>query len=251
MLLVPDCSDSDEFSGWVFGSLMMPTLAQRVWPSRRRPRFGDDTARRSRPSVDERVTQGGGVVAEFADLGGFLVDEREHRVAFGVDGRHDGPVLEQRVGATLGDECGERVGIDVVIPHVEVDARRVATSDLEPVDRRERLLCHEIGTDGATSGASRPASASTSRAVRKRSLRIAHSTSASSISSAFAASSRAPDRLAPFASSSASRSAAEGVEPIEPVGQCSRRARADRAGRGRRGDHAVRRRPRRRTSSRR
>ena len=76
-----DCSSSSLLSGCVLGSEMMPTLAQRVWPS-------TDTAGirgRDRPTQqvvgDDRRPQRRRVVAEFTDLGGRLVHEREHLAA--------------------------------------------------------------------------------------------------------------------------------------------------------------------------
>ena len=83
--------------------------------------------------------QRGGVVAEFADLGGRLVHERQARP--GVD---DGARLEQRVGAAFGNERGERLGFDVVAPDEHVQAGRVTPAHLEPVDRGERLLHGEV-----------------------------------------------------------------------------------------------------------
>ncbi len=87
----------------------------------------------------QRPSQRGGVVAEFTDLGGRLVHERDALV-----GLHDGAGLEQWVGAALGDEGGQRAGLDVVTPHEHVEASRVTASHLEPVDRRERLLHRQI-----------------------------------------------------------------------------------------------------------
>ena len=87
----------------------------------------------------QRTAQGGGVVAEFSDLGSGLVHEREALV-----GLHDRSGLEQRVGAAVGDECGQRIGLDVVAPYEHVEPSGVAASYFEPVDRRERLLHGEV-----------------------------------------------------------------------------------------------------------
>ena len=92
----------------------------------------------------ERRAECCGVVAELADLGRLLVDERQDRPAVSVVRGDDRPVLEQRVVAALGDERSERVGVEIVIPDVEVDARRVAAADLEAIDRGERLLRDEV-----------------------------------------------------------------------------------------------------------
>ena len=94
--------------------------------------------------VGQRLAERCGVVPEFTNLCRLLVDEGEHRVAFGITGRDDGAVLEERVVAAFVDERSERLGVDVVIPHVEVDARRIPTADLEPINRGKRLLRDEV-----------------------------------------------------------------------------------------------------------
>ena len=93
----PERSASSELSGWVFGSLMMPTLAHRVWPISAARACGDDTARRSSASADKRRSERRGVVAEFADLGGLFVDEGEHRPAVGIAWSQR-PIRSRRAG---------------------------------------------------------------------------------------------------------------------------------------------------------
>ncbi len=90
----------------------------------------------------QRQTECSSVVAEFADLGGRLVDERQ--TSSGID---DGTGLEQRVGATFGDQCAKSFGFDIVAPHEHVESGRVAPAHLETVDRRERLLYCEVATE--------------------------------------------------------------------------------------------------------
>ena len=118
-------------------------------PARVTDQRGLGSRRRHRPAQErvgsERGPQRRRVVAELTDLRGLLVDERQHRPTVGVVRRDDRTVLEERVVAALGDERRERVGIDVVVPDVEVDAGRVATADFEAIDRRERLLGNEVG----------------------------------------------------------------------------------------------------------
>ena len=76
----PGCSISSLLTGWALGSEMMPTLAQRVWPS-------TATWARRRAQGEAQQLVGGdrgahrpGVVAELADLGRRLVDERQRTV---------------------------------------------------------------------------------------------------------------------------------------------------------------------------
>ena len=77
------------------------------------------------------------VVAELADLGCCLVDE--HQL---VAGPANGARAKERIGDPLGDERGELgiVGRDAVAAHGHGDAGGIAPADLEPVERRERLL---------------------------------------------------------------------------------------------------------------
>ena len=77
-------------------------------------------------------------------------------------------------------------GIDVVIPDEHVQPRRVAPAHLEAIDRRQRLLDRQVAAGRLRVPASRPASSPTSRAVRSRSWRIAHSASFRAIRSALA-----------------------------------------------------------------
>ena len=86
---------SSLLTGWALGSEMMPTLAHRVWPSTDEPR-----ARRRQRQVQQAVaadrgTQRGGVVAELADLGRRLVDERQHAVGA------PGPTPDGNSGSSL------------------------------------------------------------------------------------------------------------------------------------------------------
>ena len=87
------------------------------------------------------VAEHPGVVAELTDLGRRLVDERQAA----VDPAHR-PGLVQRIGVAPGQQPGDtRVGlVEPVVPHEQVDAGGVAAADLEPVDRRQRLLDGEV-----------------------------------------------------------------------------------------------------------
>ena len=82
-----------------------------------------------------------GVVAELADLGRRLVHDRQ-----GPAGEAGGAGLEQRVAAALGErgDDGGIVDVEVVVPHEDVDAGRVAAADLHAVDRRQRLLDRQV-----------------------------------------------------------------------------------------------------------
>jgi hypothetical protein len=90
---------------------------------------------------NERPAQCRGVVAQLADLCSCLVDERQTPTR-----AHDGAGLEERIGPAFGDQRVERCGIDVVAPDEDMEARRVASSHFEAVDRRERLLDGEVAT---------------------------------------------------------------------------------------------------------
>ena len=131
-------------SGWQLASLMMPTLAQRVWPSTVSRASGCDSARRRKRIVGDRGAQGAGVVAELADLGGGLVDEAQAPA-----GDAHRAVLEQRIAVALEDRpLHHRIGRrQPVVPHEEVQTGRVATAHLEPVERRQRLLDGQVSGD--------------------------------------------------------------------------------------------------------
>ena len=63
-------------TGWALASEMMPTLAQRVWPSTVDAGRGDAEREVEQPVVADGGPQRRGVVAQLADLGRRLVDER-------------------------------------------------------------------------------------------------------------------------------------------------------------------------------
>ena len=110
------------------------------------PEHGDlDIGRGQRTSQHRILGDGGaehaGVVAELADLGGRLVDERQAA----VDPAHR-LGLVQRIRAPPGQQPGDtRVGfVEPVVPHEQVESGGVAAADLEPVDRRQRPLDGEV-----------------------------------------------------------------------------------------------------------
>ena len=100
--------------------------------------------------VGHRGAQRGGVVAELADLGRGLVDEQQHAV--------DQPdrARGERAVVPLGERPAQDrvVGRDPMTGELDLDAGGVASTDLEPVDRRERLVeAEEHGeARGACSG---------------------------------------------------------------------------------------------------
>ena len=107
----------------------------------------DPRRRRLQRPAEQRIVgqcpaQCRGVVAEFTDLGGSLVHERQ--TAAGVD---DGTGLEQRVGASGGNESCQRLGLDVVAPHEDVETCGIAAAHFESIDRRERLLDREVAAE--------------------------------------------------------------------------------------------------------
>ena len=88
-----------------------------------------------------RGAQHSRVVAELADLGGRLVDERQRR-----PDELRGARLEQRIAGPLGQRGGHRrvIRSEVVVPDEHVDARRIAAAHLHAIDRRQRLLDGEV-----------------------------------------------------------------------------------------------------------
>ena len=131
------CRPPRWLSGWVLGSEMMPTLAQRVWPSTESlaPRRRQGQAQQA--VAADRGAQGGGVVAELADLGRRLVDERQDAV-----GHPDRAGREQRVVAAAGQPAGQLgiVEVEPVVPHEQVQPGRVPPPHLQAVDGRQRQL---------------------------------------------------------------------------------------------------------------
>ena len=99
----PACSSSSLFSGWQLASLMIPTLAHRVWPSTVSRASGCDRASRSKVVVGDRGAQGTRVVAELADLGCRLVHEAQ-----AVTGDAHRAVLEQRIGIAFEQHALQR-----------------------------------------------------------------------------------------------------------------------------------------------
>jgi hypothetical protein len=91
----------------------------------------------------DRGPEVGGVVAQLTDLGRRLVDEPEAA----VDDPH-AAVGEERVRARLDLRRDRSIaGIDAVVVDQHVHAGRVASADLESIDRRERDLDREVGRD--------------------------------------------------------------------------------------------------------
>ncbi|MEI2698657.1 MAG: hypothetical protein V9E94_09985 [Microthrixaceae bacterium] len=84
----------------------------------------------------ERVAQGRGVVAELADLCCCLVDDHQD-VADPTDRtRSEGRIAP---ALDLGSDA-RRIQVQAVSGYLQLQARRVAPPDLEPVQRRERLV---------------------------------------------------------------------------------------------------------------
>ena len=96
-------------------------------------------------------TQGGGVVAQLADLGGRLVDDQQHAV--------DEPdrARRERAVVPLGERTAEDrvVGRDAVAGELHLDAGRVAATDLEAVHRRQGLVEAEQHGEARGTGARR------------------------------------------------------------------------------------------------
>ena len=88
--------------------------------------------------------QGAGVVAEFADFLGRLVHETE---ALASDAHRT--VLEQWICVAFGEHSSyDRVGNrQSVVPYEQVQAGGVATTHLEAIERRQRLLHGQITGD--------------------------------------------------------------------------------------------------------
>ena len=89
------------------------------------------------------------VVTQFTDLGGGLVDEAQAPVH-----DPDGPGREERIPGASGDERRySRVGeVQAVVPHEEVHPGRVATTNLEPVQHRQRLLDEQVALESGRAG---------------------------------------------------------------------------------------------------
>ena len=136
-------SPSSELStGWALGWLMMPTDAQRVWPSTTATACVGRDGQAQQVVGPDGVAQRPGVVAQLADLGGRLVDERQAP----VDRPHRARA-EQRVGGPAPQQPGDGGAVDVeaVVADEHVQAGRVAAPHLEPVDGRQRLLDRRVG----------------------------------------------------------------------------------------------------------
>ena len=93
----------------------------------------------------EGGAQRGGVVAQLADLGRRLVDERQAAVD-----RPDGARPEQRVGGPPVHQLpdGGAVEVEPVVADEDVEAGAVAAPDLEPVDGGQRLLDGHVALGG-------------------------------------------------------------------------------------------------------
>ncbi len=136
-------------SGWALAWEMMPTLAQRVWPSTTASAVGARDGPAQQLVAEDGRAQRPGVVAQLADLGRRLVDEAQ--VAVGRAHRHR---PEERVGGAVGQH-GRHVGrveVETVAPHQQVQAGRVAAPHLEPVEGRQRLLHRGEHRDGGVAG---------------------------------------------------------------------------------------------------
>ncbi len=94
-------------------------------------------------------SEGGGVVAQLADLGRGLVDEREAAV-----GHPHRAGAEGRVGAPLGQHRGHGRAVEVepVSPHQQREPGRVAAPHLEAVEGGEGGLDRGHGLDGGGTG---------------------------------------------------------------------------------------------------
>ena len=116
---------------------------------------GDPGARRGqRPAqegvVHQPLAHHPGVVAELADLGRRLVDDRQAAVD-----ETGGAALVERIGRTGGEGGGDGgVGrVEAVAPDEDVDPGRVAATDLHEVDRRQGLLDRQVSGVGGLAGA--------------------------------------------------------------------------------------------------
>ena len=79
------------------------------------------------------------VVTKLPNLGSCLIDERQR-----VGRRLNGVRLEQWVGAAISEQHGQRFGLNVVAPHVQMHASRIAATHFESIDRRESLLDNQV-----------------------------------------------------------------------------------------------------------
>ena len=155
-----------------------------------------------------------------------------------------GAALEQRVATALGERRGDGrvVGVEVVVPHEDVDAGGVAAADLHAVDRRQRLLDRQVAGEAAWP-APRPARSATARGVRRRSRRSAHRTSRRAIDGGAGPLQLVGVERRP-GPSSASTLGGVGVELVEAGGD--RRHQLVVVGQGEHAGHAVQQRRRRR-----
>jgi len=100
---------------------------------------------------DDRRAHHSRVVAQLADFGRRLVDERP-RIARDAH-RARG---EEAVVVAAAHQCVDSrvIAREAVVPHHHVHAGRVATAHFKPVDRRQRLLNREVCRERAATGAS-------------------------------------------------------------------------------------------------
>jgi hypothetical protein len=154
---------------------MIPTEAQRVWPSTTATAVVGRERQAQQVVRADRVAQHPGVVAQLTDLGRGLVDEAQAA----VDHPHRARA-EQRIGRPLAQHLGDRGAreVEAVVAHEDVDPGRVAAPDLQAVDGGQGLLDRGVALGGAHDG-SLPARSATARAVRVRSRSTAHTASLS------------------------------------------------------------------------
>ena len=236
-------SISSELRGWALGWEMMPTLAQRVWPSTTASTDSEASACLRSGSRDDGLAEGAGVVAQLTDLRRRLVDEAQMTL-----GRPHRERAEERVGRP-GVEHGaqrRRGEIETVAPDEQVEPGAVATANLEPIDGRERLVHGEPHGRRRPDRHPGPPGLVTPSAARRRSRRTAHTASLSAISAALTRSrSGPPSEMS--ASRRRSRPCGLPVEAVDQVGDRRSRAPGSRAAPARRrrpGGGRRRRRPR-------
>ncbi len=230
--LRPAARVRSEFSGWVFGSLMMPTLAQRVWPRIATRASGDCSARRSSASARQRRAKRCGVVAELTDLGGSLVHERQAIV---------GLARRRRTG-TAGRCRARRAASAAAAASMswpQTNTWRPAESRPRTSSRSiaaERLLHGEIAGRAPTAAHRARRATRPPRCERSRSWRTAHRTSLRSINSALARSSASASSRRRWrrdrARSSAPNASSRSSRAVDRRHQCRR---ADRRAPGPRG----------------
>ena len=89
-----------------------------------------------------RCSQRRGVVAQFADFGGRLVDEGEGTVC----GDSDRSRAEQRIGAPGCDLRGDCALFEAVIGNQHLDSSRITAPYFQPVEGGEDLFDREVPT---------------------------------------------------------------------------------------------------------